>query len=1779
MKKLMTVIAAVATGLAALTGGAAASSTALPENVFDATKVTAVTDTYVDTVWTNGWDGADVLTNSEKAVLQNNASSEQVLHIETGNTPLSRLVKGDGSSFSVSDKVYFDVQADLLGQVLDDVPLTSLTDATTKFALFMLDGSLVEGLENKTNLCAIVRDPSESSSSARALVMFEPTDAVKLLLTGKARVTVQGYANVMNSDNTASMGFRVYVGGEEAGDGEQQTYPDALKIVHLYKIADGALVKQELTEGGYTCEDKMSTYTALKSMLNTTLAESYESVLLSLADTTTEVGKFDLVGNADVSTVTINDTGFKFISSDTAQATIKWDNDIELTVTPKTEGANIFNAETGIITGNATIKATIKSGSSKSIIKVTPEDATYLTPVDGEDNTWTYTFAKNNDVTFEAFAAAVTIVTTDGETATTNEYSSMAEAIDVISGLTGTAKITLGQPAYLESPLTCGSGDSAVITLDLNGQMISVADTEAATAVTDAGCVILAATGKTTIIDSSSQQTGRIVAPTDVAAVAVNEAATLDIQAGTYEGAVKFYDTATSATATLSISGGSFRAAENSTDENLTAFALTDSLADNCAASKSGDYWVVVSSREPVITYTVTFVNEKAETTTTTQEVKKNSDNKYYATAPETPKADGFKFLGWFAEDAEAAFDFEATEISANITLTAKWAQLVTLTVEADANVTSYKITDADSTEITLDENKKAQFVATDKKVVKATDIVYAEGYEADADNSTLSVTMDSDQTITIKSKATTPVSTTYTVTFVTAYGTAPDAQTVEANGNAKKPEGTLTADDYVFAYWYGEDENTAFDFETTAIISNITLTAKWNAKGWADYLGGDVDSEGYYVIDSEAEFKAFADHAQTLGTAGLKFALGNDIALTVTDATAANTIGIGIQNFKDSVKPEFDTFKSKAFGGEFDGRGHTISNVILPCTDYAGLFMSAYNATIKNLNVSLGNATGYATPADSSVEYGGGVIVGIAKGTTISNCSTVVADGHNTLKAPKALAGIVGFFEGGTVLKACTNNLNIVSDNAKCGGLVSIVQCLVWDVQYGSITDCANFGSVTSGKGTAAYAAGFASYVTKGYTLTIGGTCVQNGAVTTGDNCASIVSSYNCDYIAIADGAVISTTQTTQKSTNLGNCDGLNFAKIEDGVATFVKNAAAQANGASTKVMVGGQTLTLSTVGDSITLDQSMATATVTKNAETYPDADYEIKETKVSDNVTTYTLAAIVKTWADYLGAAVNDVYEIDNLTELLAFQAQAKTLGTKDISFALTTDIALTDPWDGVGLYSDTSYAFEGTFNGRGHTISNLVFSNLSTGNNYRGFFGRVKDGVIKNLTIDGKGFVSDVTDEYGCALFVGVMTTSAKSGETPVSAIENCVAKGSISATHNAAGFAVKVVAGTFKGCTNQVAITATSKKVGGIVGFAQANQDDGLSMKVNFIDCANEGAVSVTGAGEGVGGILGYVTVIDLTIENCVNKAAITNSGTGTVGQIAGLANNNVTPSGTNKVLADTLTVGSYTTGMKMDGTSYASLPADDDNLVTLVKDSALALDSTYKVMVTGRSYTMSEVGSITFDQSLATVSVTKADSLSDDDGYSLTTVTNQDNSITYTVAKAAAVDPIPAGTSKTDYNDADAAQKAAEAINADKASLITIPNAETLNLSTEQKTAYDNLFVATANGTTVTVDFTEEATNTLAAAAEKIVESLDLQTFAASTSTEAQSLVTITDATPGLYYTLLSGTETPANLPTATSVQATSTGKVEFKLTKPGDKAFFKVVISAQEIHSTGLGE
>jgi uncharacterized repeat protein (TIGR02543 family) len=76
--------------------------------------------------------------------------------------------------------------------------------------------------------------------------------------------------------------------------------------------------------------------------------------------------------------------------------------------------------------------------------------------------------------------------------------------------------------------------------------------------------------------------------------------------------------------------------------------------------------------------YTVTFVNEGQTYDTQTVEYRA------CATAPAQPAKDGYTFQGWFAQDAETAYDF-ATPVTGELTLTAVW-KINTYTVAFDAN-------------------------------------------------------------------------------------------------------------------------------------------------------------------------------------------------------------------------------------------------------------------------------------------------------------------------------------------------------------------------------------------------------------------------------------------------------------------------------------------------------------------------------------------------------------------------------------------------------------------------------------------------------------------------------------------------------------------------------------------------------------------------------------------------------------------------------------------------------------------------------------------------------------------------------------------------------------------------------------------------------------------------------------------------------------------------------------------------------------------------------------
>ena len=123
---------------------------------------------------------------------------------------------------------------------------------------------------------------------------------------------------------------------------------------------------------------------------------------------------------------------------------------------------------------------------------------------------------------------------------------------------------------------------------------------------------------------------------------------------------IQYYNVATVRDATLELA---------STNNNLDTmyFKWMDSNNSVLAVTQ------VSLKREVTKPATVTFVNGDTQ-----EKVTANADGK--VVVPTAPTKDNYEFLGWFAENATTAFDFNS-KVTTDITLTAKWKSVATIKV------------------------------------------------------------------------------------------------------------------------------------------------------------------------------------------------------------------------------------------------------------------------------------------------------------------------------------------------------------------------------------------------------------------------------------------------------------------------------------------------------------------------------------------------------------------------------------------------------------------------------------------------------------------------------------------------------------------------------------------------------------------------------------------------------------------------------------------------------------------------------------------------------------------------------------------------------------------------------------------------------------------------------------------------------------------------------------------------------------------------------------------
>ena len=266
----------------------------------------------------------------------------------------------------------------------------------------------------------------------------------------------------------------------------------------------------------------------------------------------------------------------------------------------------------------------------------------------------------------------------------------------------------------------------------------------------------------------------------------------------------------------------------------------------------------------------------------------------------------------------------------------------------------------------------------------------------------------------------------------------------------------------------------------------------------------------------------------------------------------------------------------------------------------------------------------------------------------------------------------------------------------------------------------------------------------------------------------------------------------------------------------------------------------------------------------------------------------------------------YQIANAAQLAWFRdwvngtytpAEGET-ATKHASACakLTADINMSSvcsgaigSWDPISRY-DLNVNWNGTFDGDGHTLSNLYVNMTTQG---AGMFGRTSNCTIKNITFSGvnitgtglytgiigylKGSVTNVTVKDG--VITGKYYVGGICGMQSNSTVSHCTNHAQVTGKENVGGIS-GVPGGTIEYCTNDGAVKGTGDNNNNIGGIGGGSQDGG-----SISHCANYG--NVEGNSE-VGGILGWCGKIAFSLANVMSTGNVTETNSNnTAGMVVG----------------------------------------------------------------------------------------------------------------------------------------------------------------------------------------------------------------------------------------------------------------------------------------------------
>lgn len=192
------------------------------------------------------------------------------------------------------------------------------------------------------------------------------------------------------------------------------------------------------------------------------------------------------------------------------------------------------------------------------------------------------------------------------------------------------------------------------------------------------------------------------------------------------------------------------------------------------------------------------------------------------------------------------------------------------------------------------------------------------------------------------------------------------------------------------------------------------------------------LNDSSFYEIGSAEQLKWFADKVKS-GSQSINGVLIADINLNTLGEEYWTPIGLLSE----------EGFIYKSYKGKFNGQNHVVTGLVLRKAMASGLFGYTEGAVINNITVSGAQMKTTRDTRVSSIQYGIGVICGLAiGGTQIDNCHATMTelnyyiDDANMQKDIDCVGGIAGELRSSTITN-CTADGFICTDGKYVGGIV----------------------------------------------------------------------------------------------------------------------------------------------------------------------------------------------------------------------------------------------------------------------------------------------------------------------------------------------------------------------------------------------------------------------------------------------------------------------------------------------------------------------------------------------------------------------------------------------------------------------------------------------------------------------------------------------------------------------------------------------------------------------